>query len=96
MLLSARTQELARSEAALEKKKRLMSEKFQDEEEEIEYCKRKLAMHEEKKSTRNKSVEAFQKRILVDQVYEDIDQDEEDGSETGPTEYAEEYDEESS
>ncbi len=106
MLMSARTQQIAKADAALERKKIQMSEKFEDEELEAEYCRRKLKAIEEKNaSMKNKEIDAkkkFNKMILVDQVYDDIDESIENSSDeenvqdiydeddlSGPTIYAE-------
>ena len=48
MLTSARTREKQRIDSMVERKKLQMSQKFADEEMEVEYCKRMLKSYEEK------------------------------------------------
>jgi hypothetical protein len=78
MLMSARTQQIAKADAALERKKIQMSEKFEDDELEAEYCRRKLKAIEEKNTLmKKKEIDAkkkFNKMILVDQVYDCVDE----------------------
>lgn len=91
MLKSARTQELAKSNASLARMKFQMSEKFDDEEQEAEYCRKRLQAFEEKKSQLDKhqleAQKAWQKRTLFDQVYEEIDEDvyDDEDEDVGPT-----------
>ena len=76
-------------DAAIEKKKLKMSKKFADEEMEIEYCKRMLKSHQEKKektkldelAKRNQQREQEEDEERKRNEHEDEDEDED-----GPTE----------